>query len=102
MKGREINLDGTEVSIIKAIGISGDVLGATILERCPELEEAELIDTLKGLMSLGYVEGDKTAFYKAEDLSEIHFHVNSGYSKDIKEALDPRPQKPKSKRVRRE
>lgn len=103
MSGREINLDGTEVSLIKAIGLGGGgVSGATLMERCPDLLEAELIDTLKGLMMQGFVEADRSGFYKKEELEAITFHVNSGYSKEIKEALDPRPQKPKSKRVRRE
>lgn len=103
MSGREINLDGTETSIIKAIGIGGgEITGATLMERCPELAEAELIDTLKGLMSMGYVDSDRTSFYKKEELEPMVLRVNSGYAKEIKEALDPRPQKVKSKRVRRE
>lgn len=103
MSGREINLDGTEVSVVKAIGLGGGgISGATLMERCPELAEAELIDTLKGLMMLGYVEADRSGFYKKEEMEAITFHVNSGYAKDIKEALNPQQEKPKSKRVRRE
>jgi hypothetical protein len=103
MSGREVNLDGTETSIIKAIGIGGgEISGATLMERCPELAEAELIDTLKGLMSLGYVDADRNSFYKKEELESNVFRVNSGYSKELKDALNPRPEKAKSKRVRRE
>lgn len=105
MSGRDINLDGGEISVLKALGVgSGEMNGKDLMMRLGgDLVPAELIETLKGLMAVGYVEADKHAFYKAEDLENIHFQVNSGYSKDLKEALNPQPQKPrKSKRVRRE
>jgi hypothetical protein len=105
MSGREINLDGGEVSVIKALGVgSGEMTGEDLITRLGgDLVPAELIDTLKGLITMGYVEADKNAFYKEEDMKGIHFRVNSGYSKDLREALSPQQTKPKkSKRVRRE
>lgn len=104
MSGREINLDGGEISVIKALGVgSGEMNGEDLMARLGgELVPAELIDTLKGLMMMGYVEADKNAFYREDDLRTIHFRVNSGYSKDLREALSPQPHKPKSRRVRRE
>jgi len=105
MSGREINLDGGEISVIKALGVgSGEMNGEDLMTRLGgELVPAELIDTLKGLMMMGYVEADKNAFYKADDLKTIFFRVNSGYSKDLREALNPTAQKPKkSRRMRRE
>jgi len=53
-------------------------------------------------MSIGYVVADKSGFYKREDMEKVYFRVNSGYMKDLREALDPRPEQKKSKRVRRE
>jgi hypothetical protein len=105
MSGREINLDGGEISVIKALGVgSGEMNGEDLMARIAgDLVPAELIDTLKGLMTMGYVEADKNAFYNSEDLKRIHFRVNSGYSKDLREAISPQQVKPKkSKRVRRE
>jgi hypothetical protein len=104
MSGREINLDGGEISIIKALGLSsGEVLGADLMEKVStDLAPAEVIDTIKGLMSVGYVDADKSGFYSVEDLKGIYFRVNSGYAKDLRDALDPQPQQRKSKRVRRE
>jgi hypothetical protein len=104
MSGREINLDGGEISVIKALGVgSGEMNGEDLMARIGgDLVPAELMDTLKGLMAMGYVEADKNAFYNVEDLKAIHFRVNSGYSKDLREALNPQPQQKKSKRVRRE
>ena len=60
MGNREINLDGGEVSIIKALGSSSsEVLGADLIEKVAiDLAPAEIIDTIKGLMALGYVDAD--------------------------------------------
>lgn len=102
MGGRDINLDGAEVTVVKALGLAGtDVLGEDLIERCPGLIGAELIDTIRGLVSMGYVDADRS-FHSIEELKSIHVRVNSGYSKDLKEALDPSPEPRKSKRVRRE
>ncbi|MEO8353333.1 MAG: hypothetical protein ABI680_16515 [Chthoniobacteraceae bacterium] len=103
MASSEINLDGSEVSVIKAIGLSGGGIdGKSLLGKLPDLVPAELIDTLKGLVSIGYVESDRHSWKDKEDLERAHFHVNSGYMRDLKEALNPQPQAPKSRRVRRE
>jgi len=101
---REIHLDGGEVQVLKAIGLSGtNISGEQIIERVSGMEEAEFIDTLQGLMMMGYVLADKQAFHDYEDVKRADFHVNSGYSKALREAMEPshRPQK-RSRRVRRE
>jgi hypothetical protein len=99
----EITLDGGEITIIKTLGLGGgEVEGEVLLERLPQLEPAELLDTLKGLLMMGYVSADKSSSLGSlEDMKKLHFRVNSGYSKDLKEALDPKPQT-RSKRIRRE
>lgn len=100
---RDLNLDGVEISLIKALGFSGgEISGKELMERVPELEQAEIIDTIKGLISVGYVLSDKAVFRDRDELEGAHFNVNSGYARELKEALNPRPEKPKSKRVRRE
>jgi hypothetical protein len=60
------------------------------------------VDTLKGLIDFGYVSCDKSSLYSIDDVLETDFRVNSGYLKDLKEALNPRPKEKKSRRVRRE
>ena len=103
MGSRDINLDGTEISVIKALGFgSSETLGEDLIAACADLPIAELIDCLQGLMGIGYVVADKSGFYKKEDMEKVHFRVNSGYMKDLREALDPRPEVRKSRRVRRE
>jgi hypothetical protein len=100
---REIQLDGAEVTVIKCIGIgAGDMEGSILAERCAELDFNELVDTLKGLMDLGYIDGDSDCFHNPKEFEKVHFRVNPGYAKDLKEALDPTPQQKQSKRVRRE
>ena len=101
--GNDIQLDGTEISIVKAIGIGGgEVDGGTLIERCADLDLPELMDALHGLMDMGFVEGDSDVFYNLEEMADIKFRVNSGYAKDLKDALVDKPQPKKSKRVRRE
>jgi hypothetical protein len=100
---REIQLDGAEISVIKAIGVGmGDVDGATLVQRCKGLEPADLMDTLKCLIDVGYVDADESALQDKEEFQSAKFRVNSGWSKELKEAIDPAEEPKKSKRVRRE
>lgn len=103
MRGSEINLDGGEVSIIKALGLSSsEMLGEDLMDKVSmDLMPVEIIDCMKGLMDQGYVDADKSSFYSLDEFKVIYFRVNSGYAKDLKDALAPQ-QKSKSKRVRRE
>jgi hypothetical protein len=101
---REIQLDGGEVSMVKAIGVGGGTMsGDELVERVVGMESAEFIDTLQGLIMMGYVNSDRQSFHSLDDVKSAHFHVNSGYAKALREAVDPRfkPEK-KSRRVRRE
>lgn len=100
---RDIILDGVEISILKAVGIGGgEISGEQLVARVPHLAYAELADALKGMISMGYIVSDKQSFRNSDELDIARFHVNSGYSRELKDALDPRPEKPKSRRVRRE
>jgi hypothetical protein len=103
MGRKELNLDGGEIAIIKAIGLSGsDIKGDDLMDRVRDLGASELIDTLKGLISVGFVEADKSNFYDEEDLKNVYFQVNSGYAKELRDAMDPDKERPKSRRMRRE
>ena len=98
----EINLDGGETTIIKALGTGGaEVSGETLIDRTPSMVPMELIEILKSLIMQGYVEADRRSFHSEDDLKATNFNVNSGYARDLREALDPRTEK-KSRRVRRE
>ncbi len=103
MSDKDINLDGGEISVIKAIGLSGTELnGEDLMKKVPDQEAAELIETLQGLIMMGYVECDGGALHDIETFKHYIFRVNSGYSKDLRDALNPQRAEPKSKRIRRE
>lgn len=103
MGASNISLDGSETTIIKALGLMGsEIDGGTLFERCKGMEELDFIDTLKGLMDVGFVDSESQVFYSAEEIEKIKFRVNPPYLKAIREALDPEDEPRKSKRVRRE
>jgi hypothetical protein len=87
-----MNLDGTDITVLKAIGLSGgDSSGEDILSRASGLDEAEVLDAIQGLLALGYVLGDVGgAIRSVDELKRGKFSVNSGYVKEIREAVDPR------------
>jgi hypothetical protein len=100
---QDINLDGHEVTVIKALGLTGgEISGQELMKRMPDMNAYDLIDVVKGLIMQGYVESDKSGFYNEEELMDVNFNVNSGYMRDLREAMDPRAGQPKSRRVRRE
>ena len=87
---RDIKLDGGEVSIIKALGLSGSFLGGKFLiERIGEVEEVELMDTINGLIDQGFVLSSKVHVHTKDDLERAAFRVNPSYARDLKDALRP-------------
>jgi hypothetical protein len=50
---------------------------------------------------MGYVLADKQSFHNFDDVEHAEFHVNSGYAKDLKEALDPRLRRERKERKNR-
>lgn len=91
MGGREIKLDGGEITVLKTLGLSGTPMaGKMLLDRMGEMETAEFLDTLSGLVSLGYVLSDKVNVRAKEDVERSSFRVNPSYSRDLKESLNPR------------
>ena len=100
--GREIQLDGAEISVIKTLGIgAGEMEGSVLMERSG-MEFAEISEAVHGLMDLGYVDSETDSFHNEEQFKQIHFRVNPGYAKELKDAIDPEPTVKQSKRVRRE
>ncbi len=100
----EINLDGGEKAILKAIGLGGsNISGKQLLEKCEGgMEEMEFVSTIRGLLMMGYILADKQSFHDLHDVEVSQFHVNSGYARDLKEAMDPRlRQERKNQRNRR-
>jgi hypothetical protein len=100
---REINLSGGEITLLKTLGLSGTpTYGKILLEKIGEMEQAELLDELDGLISLGYILSDKVNVRTMEDVERASFRVNASYARDLKDALHPgRRREPERRRRRR-
>jgi hypothetical protein len=88
--GRDIKLDGGEISILKKIGLSGSPLfGKLLVDRIEEMETGEFLDTLSGLMDQNYVLSNKVNVRLMEDVQKAFFRVNPAFAKDLQDAVNP-------------
>ena len=102
--GRDIRLDGGEITIIKKIGLSGSPLfGKLLIERIEEMETGEFLDTLIGLIDLNYVLSSKVNIRLMEDVEKASFRVNPTFSKDLHDAVNPsrKRERERQERLRR-
>ena len=98
----EISLSGGEITILKTLGLSGASLaGEQLVERTDDMETAEFLDTLDGLMSLDYVTSNKVNIRTMDDVQKATFRVNPAHVKDLKDAVYPSRKKPETRRRRR-
>ena len=96
---REISLSGGDISVIKALGVSGSaVLGNSLMERLGDMEEAELVDTLEGLVAMDYVLTDAQKLRRIDDVERATFKVNANMIKDLRAALSPQLRKRERRR----
>ena len=99
---REINLSGGEITLLKTLGLSGiPTHGRMLLQKIGEMEQAEFLDDLTGLISLGYIVSDKVNIRLMEDVEHAVFRVNASYSRDLKIAITPGRREPERRRRRR-
>ena len=99
---REINLSGGEISLLKTLGLSGTpIYGRLLVERIGEMEAAEFLDELAGLVSQGYVLCDKVNVRTMEDVERAVFRVNASYARDLKDAIQPGRRREHEQRRRR-
>jgi hypothetical protein len=99
---RDLTLSGGDISVIKALGLTGSAVnGVKLLERLGNMESEELIDTLDGLMMFDYVVSDVQNLRRREDLERANFKVNSTHIRDLREAMNPQRKEPASRRQRR-
>ena len=99
---REISLTGGDVSVLKALGLSGSaVLGNSLRERLGEMEDAEIIDTLQGLIMMDYVVTDASQLRRIEDVERATFKANANMIKELRNALHPGRDQGRERRRRR-
>lgn len=92
---RGITLNGGEISILKTIGLSGgQVAGKQIAERMEDMESAEFLDTLLGLMTMGYVLSTKVNIRTLEAVESSSFRVNPAFARELRDALYPSRNRP--------
>lgn len=99
---REINLNGGEISILKTIGLGGGIVGGNQLaERMDDLEPAELIDALEGLITLDYILCDRTSIRNLDAVKGAKFRVNPAHARELRDAVYPSRKKAETGRRRR-
>jgi hypothetical protein len=99
---RDINLSGGEITILKTMGLSGmPVYGKQLGERIGEMEPAEFVDELNGLIMLGYILADKVNIHTMEDVEKATFRVNASYAHDLRDAIRPGRRREQERRRRR-
>jgi hypothetical protein len=99
---RELNLSGGEIALLKTMSLSGaPIYGKLLLERIGEMHGAELLDTLDGMVSLGYVLSDKVNLRTLEDVERAVFRVNSAYARELRDAIHPGRRRERDRRRRR-
>ena len=102
--GRDIKLNGGEISILKKIGLSGAPLfGKLLVDRIEEMETGEFLDALAGLIDLGYVLSNKVNIRLMADVEKAFFRVNPAHSKDLQDAVNPsrKRERERQERLRR-
>ena len=98
----EISLSGGEITILKTIGLGGGSMpGGQLAERMDQLETAEFVDALQGLMALDYVLCDRVNVRTIDDVKGAGFRVNPMHARELKEAIYPARKKPEPRRRRR-
>jgi hypothetical protein len=99
---REIKLSGGEITVLKLLGLSGTpISGKQLIERANELEPAEFLDTLDGLLSMGYVMSSKVNIRLMEDVEHAFFRVNAAHARDLREAINPSRRRERDRSRRR-
>ena len=99
---REISLSGGDISVLKALGLSGgQVGGKSLIERLGGMETAEIIDALDGLIMMEYVQSDTEKLRSADDVYQAKFNVNTAMLRDLRDALTPQKKEAKPTRQRR-
>lgn len=87
---REIKLSGSEISVLKTLGLSGTPMpGKLLVDRLDDVSEAEFVDTLSGLITQEYVLSNKVNIRTMEDALRSVFRTNPAQARDLRNALNP-------------
>ncbi len=89
--------------MLKTIGLGGGTFaGSQLVQRMEEMETAEFLDSLSGLITMGYVVSNKVNVRTMDDVKSAGFRVNPAFARELKDAVYPsRARKPETRRRRR-
>lgn len=88
--GREIKLSGGEITVLKSIGLSGTpIAGKHLLASVEEAEHLEFLDTLTGLIEMGYVVSNLVNLRKIEEVERAFLRVSPAHARDLRDAINP-------------
>jgi hypothetical protein len=88
--------------MLKGLGLSGTpVHGKMFVDRMKEMAHAEFLDTLGGLIDMGFVLTSKVNVMKIEEAERSSFRVNPQYARDLKDAMRPQGRREERERRRR-
>ena len=99
----EIKLSGGEITILKTLGLTGaQMAGTQLVDRIAEMEGAEFLDTLTGLIEQDYVIANRGNIRTMDSVKAAAFRVHAAISRELREAVYPsRQAKPDTGRRRR-
>ena len=86
----EIKLSGGEITILKTLGLTGaQMAGTQLVDRIAEMEGAEFLDTLTGLIDQDYVVANRVNIRTMDSVKAASFRVNPAISRELREAVYP-------------
>jgi len=87
---RELNLDGSEITLLKRIGLSGgQIYGRLLIAELEEGETAPFLETLISLLDQNYVLTNKVNIRQVEDVETAFFRVNPAFAIALRDAVSP-------------
>ena len=87
--GHDIKLSGGEITVLKALGLSGTPMAGKQLLARVTMADSEVIDTINGLISQGYVVSSKVNVQKIEDVQKAAFRVDGSSGRELRDAMRP-------------
>jgi hypothetical protein len=86
----EIKLSGGEITILKTLGLTGaQMAGTQLVDRIAEMESAEFLDTLTGLIEQDYIVASRVNIRTMDSVKAAAFRVNAAISRELREAVYP-------------
>ena len=99
--GREINLSGGEITVLKTIGLSGtQIYGALLFDKVEDLGEVEFLEILHDLLAMDYVMASKANVRTLDDAKTSFFRVSPTNARDLRHAISPSRDREKARERR--